>query len=259
MFFRTESFKDFIRFYPMITGIIAIQLVVWLLTTFSNTLAELIIFQWGGGWNLAIASGQYWRLFTSIFIHSPESFSHVLFNSFSLVLFGPAIEQMVGKWKFIFIYLFTGIAGNIFTFLIDPSPMYLHYGASGAVYGLIGLYIYMTFFRKDLIDPSSSQMIVIISIIGLLMTFIRPGINIYAHLFGFIAGIALGPIILTKATPFSPWRNNRRQQRDPNGVNFNPNRWRKRKILTGKNTGNIIWGIIIALVILGFLGNIFNL
>ncbi|WP_182201803.1 rhomboid family intramembrane serine protease [Paraliobacillus salinarum] len=258
MFFRTESFRDFIRFYPIVTGIIAIQLVIWLLTSFSNTLAELIIFEWGGGWNLAIASGQYWRLFTSIFIHSPDSFSHVLFNSFSLVLFGPAIEQMVGKWKFLFIYLFTGIAGNVFTFLIEPNSMYLHYGASGAVYGLIGLYIYMTFFRKDLIDPSSSQIIVIISIIGLLMTFVRPGINIYAHLFGFIAGIALGPIMLTKAKAYSPWRN-RRPKRDPNEVNFDPNRWKKRKIVSSKNRANIIWGIIIALVILGFLGNLFNL
>lgn len=256
MFFRTESFKDFIRFYPIVTGIIAIQLMIWLLTSFSSTLEEFIIYQWGGGLNVAIAAGEYWRLFTAIFIHDPGSFTHVLFNSFSLVLFGPALEQMLRKGRFVFVYLFTGIAGNLFTFLIEPNSFYFHFGASGAIYGLIGLYIFMTLFRKDLIDPSSAQVIVVISIIGLLMTFLRPGINIYAHLFGFIAGVALGPIVLSKATPFSPWHSSRRTS-SSNDIGFNPNRWKKRRFLSGKNTGNIIWGIIIVLVILGFIGNLF--
>ncbi|GAA5417474.1 rhomboid protease GlpG [Paraliobacillus ryukyuensis] len=253
MFFRTESFKDFLRFYPIVTGIIALQLVIWLLTFISPTLQQWIIL-WGGNFNAAIEAGQFWRVVTSIFIHAPNSFTHVLFNSFSLVLFGPALEQMLGKAKFIFVYLFTGIIGNVFTVLL-ADPGYFSYGASGAVYGIIGVYIFMTLFRKDLMDPSSSQVIVIIAVIGLLMTFLRPGINIYAHLFGFIAGIALGPVILTKTQPFSPWRN-RRRQRDPDEIGFDPNRWKKRRFLRGKNTRNIIWGIIIVLIVLGLLRNL---
>src|SRR5690625_2698943 len=135
MFFRNESFKDFIRFYPVVTTIVAINLILWLLIYFPNPLSDIIY--WGGiGSNTAIAYGQYWRLVTPIFLHSPQGISHILFNSFSLVLFGPALEQMIGKFKFGFVYLFTGIVGNVFTYLVGVSE--LHLGASGAVYGLLG-------------------------------------------------------------------------------------------------------------------------
>lgn len=255
MFFRSETFKDFIRFYPTVTIIIGIQLFIWLNTFFSTSLGDMI-FSFGIGWNAAIEVGQYWRFVTPIFIHDPSNIMHLLFNSFSLVLFGPALEQMLGKLKFTFIYLFSGIVGNVFTYLAEPGLNYMHYGASGAVYGLIGLYIYMAFSRKDLIDPSSRQIVITIGVIGLIMTFLRPGINIYAHLFGFIGGLALGPLVLAKAKTFTYQQIRRRKPKD-DSVSFDPNRWNKKRFASGKNFGTIIWGIIIVLVIIGIIGGLF--
>ncbi|WP_112179721.1 MULTISPECIES: rhomboid family intramembrane serine protease [Paraliobacillus] len=255
MFFRSETFKDFIRFYPTVTIIIGIQLFVWLNTFFSTPLGDWI-FSWGIGWNAAIEAEQYWRFLTPIFIHDPSSIMHILFNSFSLVLFGPALEQMLGKSKFIFVYLFAGVVGNIFTYLAEPGLNYMHYGASGAVYGLIGLYIYMAFSRKDLIDPSSRQIVITIGVIGLIMTFLRPGINIYAHLFGFIGGLALGPLVLTKAKTFT-YQQIRRRKPKGDSVSFDPNRWNKKRFSPNKNVGAIIWGVIIVLIVLGVIGGLF--
>ncbi|GGM34309.1 putative rhomboid protease YdcA [Paraliobacillus quinghaiensis] len=256
MFFRTETFKGFIKSYPTVSIIIGIQLFVWLSVFLSSPLGDWF-YAWGIGWNARIQFfGEYWRFITPIFLHNSNGFMHILFNSFSLVLFGPALEQMLGKWKFVFTYLFTGIAGNVFTYLVEPTSSQWHLGASGAIYGLIGLYIYMAFFRRDLIDPSSRQIVITIAVIGLIMTFLRPNINIYAHLFGFIGGLSLGPIILTKVRAYSPWRNQQRTTREDN-VGFNPNRWKKRRYSVGKNTSSIIWGVIIALVILGFLSRFF--
>src|SRR5690625_8001042 len=84
-------------------------------------------------------------------MHSPQDISHILFYSFSLVLFGPALEQMLGKFKFILVYLFTGIVGNVFTYTIGAND--LHLGASGALFGMLGLNVYIRFFRNDYIDP----------------------------------------------------------------------------------------------------------
>src|SRR5690625_5355003 len=87
--------------------------------------------------------------------------------------------------KFISIYLITGNIGNIGTFIVDIQSITPHLGASGAIYGLFGVYIYIILFRKDLISKSDSQIIITILVLGLVMTFLRSNINISAHLFGF--------------------------------------------------------------------------
>src|SRR5690625_4821599 len=176
---------------------------------------------------------------------------HTLFNSFSLIIFGPALEQMLGKNKFIIGYLLAGIAGNLGTFFVNPMSMQFHVGASGAIYGLFGLYIFMVVYRKHLIDPGNAQIVVTIVVIGLVMTFINPGINISAHIFGFIGGFALGPLLLSHAQPFSVYRNKRPQ--DNRDIKFNPNRWNRRRIprQVKINTMRIIIGVLIVLGILG--------
>jgi len=253
MFLRNESFRDFLQFYPVVSVIVAINVILWLLMFIPNPLSP-IIYTWGVGWNVGIDLGEYWRLVTPIFLHSPNDISHILFNSFSLVLFGPALEQMIGKFKFILVYLITGIIGNVFTYLVGTSA--LHLGASGALYGLLGLLLFMSFFRLDLIDPASKQIVTTITLIGVLMTFIQPGINISAHIFGLIAGFALGPIFLTHAVPYSPWRNQRRRVVRSDGLNYDPNRWNKKRFRMNRNVNSIIWWIILILAVLGILAGV---
>ncbi|BAM46473.1 rhomboid family intramembrane serine protease [Amphibacillus xylanus] len=250
MFFRNESFRDFIRLYPVISGILAINIILWLLMYFPNPIGKLI-WIWGVGWNTGIEIGEYWRLVTPIFLHAPNEVTHILFNSFSLILFGPALEQMIGKFKFIFVYLFTGIVGNVFTYFVGIND--LHLGASGALYGLLGLFLFMSFFRQDLIDPASRQIVTIITLMGVLMTFIQPGINISAHIFGLIAGLALGPIVLTKAKHYSPNVVYRRRVVRSDGLNYDPNRWDRRRYRPNRNLSSIIWWVVIILAALGIL------
>ncbi|QDP39146.1 rhomboid family intramembrane serine protease [Radiobacillus deserti] len=254
MFLRTESFKQFIRLYPIVTSLIAIQLVVWLLILLFPIGIGDALFQWGAGVNLLIHQGEYWRLVSAIFIHDPNGIMHVLFNCFSLVLFGPALEQMLGKLKFLLVFLFTGAFGNLFTYIIEPTQFTIHFGASGAIYGLLGLYLYMIFFRKHLIDPSSSQIVIVILIIGVLMSLFRPNINLAAHLFGLIGGFALGPIILSRAKPYNPWLKQR--SREDSTASFDPNRWNKRRFPWKKYVIPLLWGIVIILGLLGLFGGI---
>jgi rhomboid protease GluP len=194
MFVRTESFREFIRFYPLITLIVVIHLLVYLATTLP-LLPSREIFTLLAGVNLYILEGEIWRIFTPIFVHS--GFAHVLFNSFSLVLFGPALERMLGKTKFLLVYLLTGIAANIATLLLEP-PTYTHVGSSGAIFGLFGFYLAISIFRKDLLSKENSQIIVTIAVIGVIMTFVQANINITAHIFGLIAGFFTGRVLLKR-------------------------------------------------------------
>jgi rhomboid protease GluP len=194
MFVRTESFREFIRYYPLITLILFIHLLVYLATTLP-LLPSRGIFSLLAGVNLYIMEGEFWRLFTPIFVHS--GFAHLLFNSFSLVLFGPALERILGKAKFLLVYLLTGIAANVATLLLEP-PTYTHVGSSGAIFGLFGFYIAISMFRKDLLSKENSQMIITIAVIGVIMTFMQANINITAHIFGLIAGFFTGRVLLFK-------------------------------------------------------------
>lgn len=194
MFIRTESFQEFIRYYPVVSFIIAIQVVLYLLASlpfFSHS----FWFEQLAGVNLYIWAGEWWRLITPIFIHS--GFSHLLFNSFSLILFGPGLEKILGKFKFLTIYLITGISANIATLLIEPVT-YIHVGASGAIFGLFGMYISIAVFRKHLLTGNNRQLIITIAVISIIMTFLQSNINVVAHLFGMISGFLIGALTLRK-------------------------------------------------------------
>ncbi|MGD6845359.1 rhomboid family intramembrane serine protease [Bacillus infantis] len=194
MFTRTESFKEFICFYPIVSIILLLNILFYLLTVlpvFPNS----YIFERLAGVNLFIREGEVWRLATPMFMHS--GFAHVLFNSFSLVLFGPALERIAGKARFAGIYLITGISANVATLLLEPLT-YTHVGSSGAIFGLFGFFAAAAYFRKDLMSRENSQIIITIAVIGLIMTFIQPNINISAHIFGFISGFLIGALSLKR-------------------------------------------------------------
>jgi rhomboid protease GluP len=234
MFTRTENFQTFLRFYPIISILVGIHILLWLITALpipgSNLLLEQMV-----GFNFLVGEGEYWRLLTPIFVHG--SFSHMLFNSFSLVLFGPALERILGKPRFLFAYFGTGVIANIATYFLEPLD-YLHVGSSGAIFGLFGIFVYMVMFRKDLIDQANSQVVVTILVIGLIMTFINSNINVVAHLFGLIAGAALAPIVLQgKRGLYTSHHAGSKQS-----LSFR---------LPKLSTKHFIWGIIILLVLVG--------
>jgi rhomboid protease GluP len=194
MFTRTESFRDFLRFYPVVSLIIFIHLLLYLATALP-IFPNRSIFELLSGVNLYIVNGEYWRLVSPIFMHA--GFAHMLFNSFSLVLFGPALEQLLGRTKFTLFYLVAGIAANIATLALEPLT-YTHVGSSGAIFGLFGFYIAITVFRKSMLSRENSQTIMTIAVIGVVMTFVQSNINITAHIFGLIAGFLIGAAMFTK-------------------------------------------------------------
>ncbi|WP_444684644.1 rhomboid family intramembrane serine protease [Alkalicoccus luteus] len=229
MFLRNESFGEYIRSYPMISILLSINVFFYIWTGLFTFLGGQEIYLLGIGFNPAIWAGEWWRLVTPIFLHA--SLLHVGFNSFALFLFGPALERLLGGPKFLFIYLGTGILANI-VYLFIGSPVTAHLGASGAVFGLFGLYVYMVLLRKDLISHMNAQTILVITGIGVVMTFVNPNINIIAHIFGLISGALLGPIVLSRVTSADYFR--QREVHDPDEIGFDPDRWKKKEAFKKK-------------------------
>jgi rhomboid protease GluP len=191
MFVREESFQTFIRRYPIITFLIAAHIIVFLLINFTPFRMSLYHFMVGS--NYYISQGEYWRLFTPIITH--EAAGHLIFNSFSLLLFGPALEQILGKVRFIIGYVGAGLIANLATLWMLPLS-YAHIGASGSIFGLFGIYVYMLYNRRQYIDRVNTQILLVVLGISLVSTFLNERINVLGHLFGLIGGAALAPLIL---------------------------------------------------------------
>ncbi|MCY9176272.1 rhomboid family intramembrane serine protease [Bacillus inaquosorum] len=194
MFIRTENFQTFIRFYPVVTFILALQAVLWLF--FSLPVHSVVLWRDAvTGYNLGVANGEWWRLITPVLLHA--GFTHLLFNSMSIFLFAPALERMLGKARFLLVYAGSGIIGNIGTYVTEPLD-YVHVGASGAIFGLFGVYLFMVLFRKELIGQEHSKMILTLLAFAVLMSFINSNINMMAHLFGLCGGFLLSFLCVQK-------------------------------------------------------------
>jgi membrane associated rhomboid family serine protease len=142
---------------------------------------------------MAVAAGEYWRLWTVTLLHVNEV--HLFFNMYALYLAGRVVERWYGWLYFLVFYLACAAAGSIGSFVFGgeiPSV-----GASGAIYGLFGLLLAAGRFHHP-VDRQSRALVGqlgMLVLINLLITFAIPGIDIAAHLAGLIAGLWIGALI----------------------------------------------------------------
>jgi membrane associated rhomboid family serine protease len=83
---------------------------------------------------IGVAHGEWWRLFTAMFLHA--SFFHLAINMYSLYFVGSIMEQLIGRWRFLLLYIASGLAGSAGALIL--SPLTPTVGASGAIFGVLG-------------------------------------------------------------------------------------------------------------------------
>lgn len=174
-------------------NLIFINIVIWVIMLFNSNdmdISELIVKFGANSPQLVIVEGEYWRLFTSMFIHI--GVAHLMCNCFAIYIFGTRVERYFGKKIFFGIYLISGLAGSIMSVLFSMS---ISAGASGAIYGLIGAISALTYQRNKKVDGLSFYMIAFIGITGLAFGFLDPQIGNYAHIGGLIIGYIMGFIL----------------------------------------------------------------
>jgi membrane associated rhomboid family serine protease len=146
------------------------------------------LYQWGAmSTPLVIVDHQYWRMFTSLFLHS--GLMHVAFNMWALWVVGEFLEMAVGRGKFLLLYFIAGFAGSVLVLAtLSMNPVV---GASGAIFGLFGaLAVHAYFNRNDLRSSSFLRQILFIIVLNLVFTFAFGGISWQAHIGGLVAGAA---------------------------------------------------------------------
>jgi len=131
-----------------------------------------------------IKNGEYYRLLTGIFLHA--NIFHLAFNMYALFVIGKQLENLVGKHKFLIIYLFSGITGALFSILFNQNSISV--GASGAIFGLMGSLVYFGYYYRVYFGNVILKEIIPVILLNLVLGFSMSGIDNFAHIGGLIGG-----------------------------------------------------------------------
>ena len=174
-------------------ALIAVNLFVYLITVVQGSGG----LNWPAGslflkWLLygpAVANGDWWRLVTSAFLHA--NLIHIGFNMYFLWFAGSAVEQALGRGRFLMVYFVSALAGSAGALLWTPDAPTV--GASGAIFGILGAALVLESQRNYVLGGQALGLIVI----NLVLTVAIPNISVGGHLGG-LAGGALSMFALSR-------------------------------------------------------------
>ena len=133
-----------------------------------------------------VKEGQVYRLLTSAFLH--QNLFHLIFNMYALSVIGNQVESFVGKWKYLIIYLVSALTGSLLSCVINTG---WSLGASGAIFGLMGMLLYFGLFYRLYLDKALKTQIVPLILMNLGLGFIISGIDNAAHIGGLFGGFLI--------------------------------------------------------------------
>ena len=139
-----------------------------------------------------VKSGDYYRLFTSAFLHG--GLLHLLCNMYSLYLIGKELETVLGKIKFLIVYFISIITSSLLSGVINGSSV-MSVGASGAIFGLLGALLYFGYHYRLYLGNAILYQIVPVIALNLFIGFSTPGIDNWAHLGGLAGGYLAGMVV----------------------------------------------------------------
>ena len=151
-----------------------------------------VALKFGAQYQPLIRQGQYYRLFTAMFLHF--GVYHLLFNMYALSVIGPAVDYVCGPVIFLIVYLGAGLAGNIATMILDEKRGNgnLSAGASGCIFGLLGAGFVLAIAGYGF----SMRSILTTLLINLVYGLSSRQINMMSHAGGFVGGAAIMAVIM---------------------------------------------------------------
>jgi rhomboid protease GluP len=190
--------------------------------------------RWGADFGPLSLSGQWWRLFTSTFVHF--GIIHIAFNMWCLYSLGRSLEFLMGRKAFVATYVASGIAASAVS--LCWRPMGVSAGASGAIFGIAGAFASYVYLKRVALTPASigqiQKSLAIFIIYNLVWGAANGGVDNSAHIGGLLAGALLGAIV----PPVLRFRT--RVATDPAAMaGLSPDRAEEES-----NPNRIAWGII---------------
>jgi membrane associated rhomboid family serine protease len=148
------------------------------------------LFRLGAMQPIAVASGQFWRLFTAMFLHA--GILHIALNAYFFYLFGRMVEGSLGRTWMVVIYMVSGFVASVASYAFGPISI-LAVGASGAIAGVFGAFIAYAYRRRHMaMYAANLRMALTVIVLNAVIAFGYRAIDWRAHVGGLIAGFAIG-------------------------------------------------------------------
>ena len=163
---------------PVITyTLIIINVVIYFLSSMFGLIDDFAVNRY------YIVNGEYYRLITGMFLHA--NLFHLIFNCYALYIIGMQLESFLGKWRYIIVYLLSGLAGSALSIFMSTG---FSVGASGAIFGLLGSLLYFGYHYRVYLETVVKSQIIPLIVLNLLIG-LMPGIDNWAHIGGLIGGV----------------------------------------------------------------------
>lgn len=178
---------------PIVTYIImAICIILFILMELSggSTNSQTLL-KYGANLDVLVKNGEYYRLFTCIFLHI--GIMHLLCNLYSLYVIGREVENLFGKIKYIIIFILSGIFGSIMSLAFTHNT--ISAGASGAIFGLLGALLYFGMHYRTYLGEAIKRSIIPIIVVNLIIGFFAEGIDLAAHIGGLVGGVLVAMMV----------------------------------------------------------------
>ena len=160
---------------------------------------------WGANFGPATKDGEWWRLATAMFLHF--GIVHLGMNMWALWDCGRLVERLYGSWRFVAIYLASGLAGNLLS-LVAQGDRAVSGGASGAIFGVFGALLVCLLRERRVVDPGEFRWLfwggAAFALATLGLGVVVRGIDNAAHIGGLVAGALLGVALGRALTPRRP-------------------------------------------------------
>ena len=178
---------------PIVTYIIiAICIILFILMELSGgSTNSQVLLKYGANLDVLVKNGEYYRLFTCIFLHI--GIMHLLCNMYSLYIIGREVENLFGKIKYIIIFILSGIFGSIMSLAFTHNT--ISAGASGAIFGLLGALLYFGMHYRTYLGEAIKRSIIPIIVINLIIGFFAEGIDLAAHIGGLVGGVLVAMMV----------------------------------------------------------------
>ena len=131
--------------------------------------------------------GEWYRLFTAMFVHFGAG--HFFANVMGLIVFGTRVERYFGRIALCIAYVISGLLGSLFSLYFTRGYAA---GASGAIYGLIGVIFAYTRITGRAIELMNWYIMFMFIGVGIAMGLMTPGIDNFGHLGGLVGGLIVG-------------------------------------------------------------------
>lgn len=177
---------------PMTVALILINMLIFLLVEVTGGTADTMhMLECGAAYAPEILNGDTYRLFTSMFLHFGTQ--HLANNMLVLFVLGGRLEQIVGRLKFLLIYLLGGVGGNLLSLYLElrKNEFAVSAGASGAVFAVMGAMIYAVIRHRGRVGDLSVRQIIIMAAFSLYFGFTSSGVDNAAHVGGLLSGFLL--------------------------------------------------------------------